>query len=66
MRGRIRRLVMSLTNIPLVNPEIVSGISLALLFVLVGRVMLSKEDILGFATLLIAHVTFCLPYVTSP
>ena len=53
MRGRIRRLVMSLTNIPLVNP----------LFVLVGRVMLSKEDILGFATLLIAHVTFCLPYV---
>ena len=54
---------MSLTNIPLVNPEIVSGISLALLFVLVGRVMLSKEDILGFATLLIAHVTFCLPYV---
>ncbi len=63
MRGRIRRLVMSLTNIPLVNPEIVSGISLALLFVLVGRVMLSKEDILGFATLLIAHVTFCLPYV---
>ena len=57
MRGRIRRLVMSLTNVPLVNPEIVSGISLALLFVLVGRVMLSKEDILGFATLLIAHVT---------
>ena len=63
MRGRMRRAVMSLTNIPLVNPEIVSGISLALLFVLVGRVMLSKEDILGFATLLIAHVTFCLPYV---
>ena len=63
MRGRIRRLVMSLTNIPLVNPEIVSGISLALLFVLVGRVMLSTEDILGFTTLLIAHVTFCLPYV---
>ena len=63
MRGRLRRLVMSLTNIPLVNPEIVTGVSLSLLFVFVGRKMLSTENILGFTTLLIAHVTFCLPYV---
>ena len=63
MRGRLRRTVMTLTNIPLVNPEIVTGVSLALLFVFIGRKMLHMENILGFTTLLIAHVTFCLPYV---
>ena len=63
MRGRIRRLVMTLTNIPLVNPEIVTGISLALLFVFIGRGILGTENVLGFGTLLIAHVTFNLPYV---
>lgn len=63
MRGRLRRTVMTLTNIPLVNPEIVTGVSLALLFVFIGRKMLHTENILGFTTLLIAHVTFCLPYV---
>ena len=63
MRGRMRRAVMTLTNIPLVNPEIVTGVSLALLFVFIGRRMLSTENVFGFATLLIAHVTFCLPYV---
>ena len=63
MRGRLRRTVMTLTNIPLVNPEIVTGISLSLLFVFVGRSMLGTENVLGFGTLLIAHVTFCLPYV---
>ena len=63
MRGRIRSLVMSLTNIPLVNPEIVTGVSLSLLFVFVGRNMLGTENVLGFGTLLIAHMTFNLPYV---
>ena len=63
MRGRIRRLVMTLTNIPLVNPEIVTGISLSLLFVFIGRSILGTENVLGFGTLLIAHVTFNLPYV---
>lgn len=63
MRGKLRRTVMTLTNIPLVNPEIVTGVSLALLFVFIGRKMLNTENILGFTTLLIAHVTFCLPYV---
>ena len=58
MRGRIRRLVMTVTNIPLVT-----GVSLSLLFVFVGRSMLHTENVLGFTTLLIAHVTFNLPYV---
>lgn len=50
------------TNIPLMNPEIVTGISMMLLFVFAGT-LVHKADVLGFTTLLIAHVTFCLPYV---
>lgn len=62
MRGKARRLVMSVTNIPLTNPEIVTGVSLALLFAFVG-VLMRIKDILGFWTLLIAHITFNMPYV---
>ncbi len=53
---------MGVTNIPLTNPEIVTGVSLALLFAFVGT-MMKINNILGFATLLIAHITFNLPYV---
>ena len=62
MRGRMRSLVMTVTNIPMTNPDIVTGVSLALLFAFVGR-MLNNNNIMGFFTLLIAHVTFNLPYV---
>ncbi|MCF0138400.1 MAG: ABC transporter permease [Oscillospiraceae bacterium] len=62
MGPRMRRLSMSITNIPMTNPEIVTGVSLALLFAFVGT-MLKTNNILGFATLLIAHITFNLPYV---
>ena len=62
MRGKLRSLTMSLTNIPLTNPEIVTGVSLALLFAFFGQ-MMKINNILGFGTLLIAHVTFNLPYV---
>ena len=60
---RMRKTVMSLTNIPMTNPEIVTGISLSLLFVFVGTKMLGQRNSLTFWTLLIAHVTFNLPYV---
>lgn len=50
------------TNIPMMNPDIVTGVSLMLLFVFIGRLIGAQES-LNFATLLIAHVTFCLPYV---
>lgn len=63
MRGRVRRLVMDLSNIPLVNPEIVTGVSLSLLFVFVGSTIFGQQKVLGFTTLLIAHITFNLPYV---
>ncbi len=54
--------LLTVTNIPMMNPEIVTGISMMLLFVFVG-VLVDKTGVLGFTTLLIAHVTFNLPYV---
>ena len=54
--------VLSVTNIPMMNPDIVTGISMMLLFVFVGT-MIGLDEKLSFWTLLIAHVTFQLPYV---
>lgn len=62
MRGRLRSAIMTMTNIPMTNPEIVTGVSLALLFAFVGTT-LRIHSVLGFWTLLIAHITFNLPYV---
>ncbi len=63
MRNKwLKKTTMSVTNIPMMNPEIVTGISMMLLFVFVGA-MIGKEDVLGFTTMLIAHITFNLPYV---
>ena len=63
LKPRMRKVVMNLTNIPMTNPEIVTGVSLSLLFVFVGTKMLGQRDSLTFWTLLIAHITFSLPYV---
>ena len=63
MKPKLRKAVMSLTNIPMTNPDIVTGISLSLLFVFVGTKMLGQRNSLTFWTLLIAHITFNLPYV---
>lgn len=52
----------TVTNIPMMNPDIVTGVSLMLLFVFVGR-LLTLSEYLSFGTLLIAHITFNLPYV---
>lgn len=56
MRNKTRIAVLNFTYIPLVSPEIVMGVSLMLLFVLL------KVDF-GLTTLIIAHITFNLPYV---
>ena len=63
LKPKMRKVVMSLTNIPMTNPDIVTGVSLSLLFVFVGSKMLGQKESLTFWTLLIAHVTFNLPYV---
>ena len=63
LRNRYVRAVMdTATNIPMINPEIITGISLMLMFVFVGR-LFGASSSLSFVTMLIAHVTFCLPYV---
>ena len=54
--------VMTATNIPMMNPDIVTGISMMLLFVFAGTI-LKISGVLGFTTMLIAHITFELPYV---
>ena len=63
LKPKMRNLVMSLTNIPMTNPDIVTGVSLSLLFVFVGSNLLGQRESLNFWTLLIAHLTFALPYV---
>lgn len=59
---RIKSAVMNVTNVPMMNPEVVTGISMLLLFVFSGS-LLHRNNILGFWTVLIAHITFNLPYV---
>lgn len=58
----IKGATMAVTKIPMINPEIVVGISMMLLFVFVGG-MIGTKSSLGFGTVLIAHITFNLPYV---
>ena len=58
----VKSSIMTVTNIPMMNPEIVTGIAMMLLFVFIGG-LFGKTGTLGFTTLTIAHVTFELPYV---
>ena len=60
MRKPVRNTVLQITNIPIINPEIVTGVSLMLLFVFFAARMNFE---FGFGTLLIAHITFNVPYV---
>ena len=57
-----RQTLESVANIPMMNPDIVTGVSMMLLFVGVGAAI-KAGDTLGFGTMLIAHTTFNLPYV---
>mgnify|MGYP004496206125 FL=1 len=61
MKKWTKRLVMNINNLPMVNPEIVTGVSLMLLFVFIYN----NFGILrpGMLTLILSHTTFCLPYV---
>ncbi|MBQ9913602.1 MAG: ABC transporter permease [Clostridia bacterium] len=58
----IKKATMGVTNIPMMNPEIVTGISMMLLFIICAN-LVGVTDALGFGTMLIAHITFNLPYV---
>ena len=56
MRARSRKVVSLLNSVPMINPDIITGISLFLLFVALGMSQ-------GLGTVCIAHVVFCTPYV---
>ncbi len=58
----LRKSLLSVTNIPMMNPDIVTGVSMMLLFVFSGT-LLGLSSSLNFWTMLIAHITFSLPYV---
>ena len=63
LRSKWYRAAMNMvTDIPMTNPDIITGISLMLMFVFVGRLFGASAS-LNFWTMLIAHVTFCTPYV---
>ena len=55
--------ITSVTNIPMMNPDIVTGMSMMLFFVAVAGFLRIEYDSIGFVAMLIAHTTFCLPYV---
>ncbi len=61
MNKWMKHVVMNVTNLPMVNPEIVTGVSLMLLFVFAARGLGNQS--LGMVSLILAHITFCLPYV---
>ncbi len=72
MGRKARGAVMTLSYVPVVNPEIVTGVSTMLLFVVCNNklsewltALLGQEVRISFGvlTLLITHITFCLPYV---
>jgi len=56
MHGRKRKAIQFVNNIPMLNPDIITGVSLFLLFVFLH---VSK----GYVTVILAHITFCTPYV---
>ena len=60
MKRRPRNLFMTINNIPMTNADIITGVSLMLLFVAAGNLLGFS---LGFGTLLVAHITFNVPYV---
>ena len=58
----LRSTLSTVTDIPMTNPDIITGISLMLMFVFVGR-FFGLANSLSFWTMLLSHITFCLPYV---
>lgn len=60
MKKLPKSIILNITNIPIINPEIVTGVSLMLLFVFFAARMNFE---FGFTTLVIAHITFDVPYV---
>lgn len=56
LRGRKKQAITFLNNVPMINPDIITGVSLFLLFVFLGFTQ-------GYVSVILAHITFCTPYV---
>ena len=56
LKGNKKKAITFLNNVPMINPDIITGVSLFLLFVFLG---ISQ----GYLTVILAHITFCTPYV---
>lgn len=56
MRNREKKLITFFNDIPMLNPDIITGISLFLMFVAIGVTQ-------GYVTVLLSHIAFCTPYV---
>ena len=56
LKGRKKAGIQFLNNIPMINPDIITGVSLFLLFIFLGFSQ-------GYTTVILAHITFCTPYV---
>jgi spermidine/putrescine transport system permease protein len=61
LQNKYRTIMMAITNIPMLNADIVTGISLMLLFIACRAIF--PRFSLGFSTVLLAHITFNIPYV---
>ena len=65
MKGGMKKLVLNLTNLPVLNPDIVTGVSLMILYLFFIGILraLGVDASLGFTTMLLSHITFNIPYV---
>ena len=63
MKNRyLKQPILTATNIPMMNPDIVTGVSMMLLFVALAT-LIGAKSFFGFGTMLVAHTTFNIPYV---
>ena len=59
-RGKKRAVIQNVSNIPIISPDIVMGVSLMLLFAFLGNIFNFE---MGYVTVLISHICFCVPFV---
>jgi len=62
MKGSKRKIVLSISSLPVATPDIVIGISMMILYVWFFSIM-GRQTSFGFGTMLLAHIAFCTPYV---
>ena len=59
-RGKKRLVIQNVSNLPIISPDIVMGVSLMLLFTFLGTILNFE---MGYVTVLLSHICFCVPFV---